>query len=199
MTGRFRVAPADLRALVVAVGVALAAASCGRNGPTAPADPCGPAATRTLALENPTDLFTPRMPEDFSAPGSAVRYYDWAVVVDSACIAAVSGEDSVTFTVGTTGSVPPSLTVTGIVVVGEGSGALFNTVILDRFATLDGYLYSGTQKTFDMRRVAYGTASTAIPAIVQLSFPAVGTLEEDLASLQNFVRTMTFRFSYRTP
>ena len=37
-----------------------------------------------------------------------------------------------------------------------------------------------------------------ITAIVQLSFPAVGTLEEDLASLQNFVRSMTFRFSYRT-
>ena len=127
-----------------------------------------------------------------------MRFYDWSVAVDSACTAAIAGEDSVTFTVGTTTLIPPSFKVTGIVFIGTAGTPLSYDVALDRFATLDGYLYSGTQKTFDMRSEA-GAPLAPIAANVQLSYPAVGTRQEDSVALRNIVRSITFHFNYRLP
>lgn len=183
--------PNDYRQCALLLFTALAGWACS-GGPTGPSSPCGPSTVRAVSLSDSIQLFSPGRIDDGSS--ATTRYYFWDFAVDSACTHAVPGQDSITFTVSTSASLPPSFTVTGI--ASDGNFAF--AVDLDRFSTEAGYVFSGTQKTFDLETNA-GAPSISIMGAVQVSFPAVGTPAADSALLQRVMQNLTVRFDYHVP
>lgn len=177
--------------LVVA---ALAGWACS-GSPTGPSSPCGVSTVRTVSLPDSVQLFTPGRMEDASS--ATHRFYVWSFAVDSACTRAIPGQDSIMFAVSTSGSIPDSFAVTGIASVGIGGGFEY-AVPLDRASVIGGYVFSGTQKTFDIETEA-GSPSTFIIGLVQVSFPAVGTTGQDSVLLQKIMQNMSLRFDYHGP
>lgn len=170
--------------------------ACSSSTIPGPTDGCGSAREQVVLIQGDAQLFTDTLPGDFSTATN--RFFTWSTFVDGACVKAAAGTDSVTFAVTTATQLPAGLSVTGFVYLQAGTGDFSWSVPMSSVARANGLTFSGTVKSFAMR--TQGTAPSApIIATVQVSFPAIGTRQQDSAVVRSLMKSIDYQFYYEVP